>query len=76
MNQTYVAMNECVWLQTRRGQGKAAGARCRCFVCVWGGCMATAAGPAPVSRERLRTNGPVFHTHAVCNAGYDSKPRF
>ncbi len=38
--------------------------------------MATAAGPAPVSRERLWTNGPVFHTHPVCNAGYDSKPRF
>lgn len=37
MNQTNVAMNECVWLQTLRGQGKAAGARCRCFVCVWCG---------------------------------------
>lgn len=72
MNQTNVAMNECVWLQTLRGQGKAAGARCRCFVCVCGAVALATEGPASVPQARLRTNGPVFRAHAVCNAGYDS----
>lgn len=57
----------CLVTNTQR-----AGEGCRSQVplfCLCGAAAMATAGPAPVPQGRLRTNGPVFRTHAVCNAG-------
>jgi len=59
MNQTNVAMNECVWLQTHRGQGEAARARCRAgpgwaVVFVYVPVASATEGPASTSSLSLR----------------------